>query len=262
MVVAGAPRALIDVGPGTFVRLGELEVDLRPLDLVLLTHLHVDHAGDLPAFILARAVTGAGTMPFRIAGPAGAGPYPSTTEFVARLFGDRGAFAYVPRFTQSAVRFDVTDLPAGDASGTSTNAAGAIVFEDAALRVTTMPVDHGGVPALAYRIEHGARSVVITGDLASKDDDITTLATGTDLLVYDTAVVDPPGSTEALYELHTTPKRIGEVAARAGVGSLLLSHLTGRVVDRADEVLHSVRAGFKGEVRFAHDCMALELALP
>ena len=54
VLVDGEPRVLIDVGPGTFLRLGELELDLDALDTVLLTHLHVDHAGDLPGFVKAR----------------------------------------------------------------------------------------------------------------------------------------------------------------------------------------------------------------
>jgi ribonuclease BN (tRNA processing enzyme) len=232
-----------------------MNLDLRALDIVLLTHLHVDHAGDLPGFILARAVTGGGVMTFRVAGPAGAGPYPSTTEFVARLFGDHGAFAYAPLFTQSAVQFDVDDL--------ATNAPGArLVMDDDGLRVSAISVDHDNVPAMAYRIDSAGRSLVVTGDLASTNDNIPSLAAGSDLLVYDTAVMDPPGSTEALYALHTTPKRIGEVAAHARVKSLLLSHLTGRVVDHADEVMHSVQTGYSGEARFAHDCMTLEVGAP
>jgi ribonuclease BN (tRNA processing enzyme) len=88
------------------------------------------------------------------------------------------------------------------------------------------------------------------------------LADGAELLVYDTSVMDPPGSSESLYDLHTPPQRIGEVATHARVHSLLLSHLTGRVQDHASEVMHSVQAGFKGQVRLAHDCMRIELAAP
>jgi len=256
VVVGGTPRVLIDVGPGAFLRLGELDLDLRALDIVLLTHLHVDHAGDLPGFLLARAVMREGRVTFRIAGPTGGGAYPSTTDFVARLFGDHGAFAYAPTFTQSALQFDVNDLP------TNTVPDARLVLDEDGVRVSAIPVDHGDVPAVAYRIDHAGRSLVITGDLASKNDNLPTLAAGADLLVYDTAVMDPPSSTQALYELHTTPKRIGEVATLARVRSLLLSHLTGRVVDHADEVMHSVQTGFTGEARFAHDCMTLEVDAP
>ncbi len=130
------------------------------------------------------------------------------------------------------------------------------------LDVTAIAVDHRDAPAMAYRLEHAGHALVVSGDLASKDDRLVTLADKADLLVYDTAVLDPPGSTEALYESHTTPQRIGEVATSARVKSLLLSHLTGRVQDHASEVMDSVQAGFKGEVRFAHDCMAIDLDAP
>jgi ribonuclease BN (tRNA processing enzyme) len=159
-------------------------------------------------------------------------------------------------FTQSALQFDVHDLPTNAVSD------GRLVIDEDGLRVSAISVDHRDVPAVAYRVEHAGRSLVVTGDLASKNDNLPTLAAGSDLLVYDTAVMDPPGSTEALYELHTAPKRIGEVAAQARVKSLLLSHLTGRVVDHADEVMHSVQTGFKGDARFAQDCMTLEVDAP
>src|SRR5277367_4822481 len=53
----GQPRILVDAGPGTFVRAGEAGVDLSQVDTVLLTHLHVDHAGELSGLIKARLVS-------------------------------------------------------------------------------------------------------------------------------------------------------------------------------------------------------------
>ena len=50
VLVAGTPRILVDAGPGAFLRIGELDLDLQKVDTVLLTHLHIDHSGDLAAF--------------------------------------------------------------------------------------------------------------------------------------------------------------------------------------------------------------------
>src|SRR5579883_1542759 len=55
--INGAPRVLVDAGPGAFVRIGELNLDLGRVDAVLLTHLHIDHTGDVPGFFKARALT-------------------------------------------------------------------------------------------------------------------------------------------------------------------------------------------------------------
>ena len=43
----GKPRILMDVGGGTFQRLAKSGTNIKDLDIVLLTHLHADHTGDL-----------------------------------------------------------------------------------------------------------------------------------------------------------------------------------------------------------------------
>jgi len=255
VLVDGRPRLLVDVGPGTFLRLGELDLDLDALDTVLLTHLHVDHAGELPGFVKARDLARNALTRFRIVGPDGDQLYPSTSRFIDRLFGDQGAFAYLPSFS-GELRFSVTDLP------TSGSTEPREVLEEDGIRVQAIAVDHGNAPAVAYRVERGGHALVVSGDLASKDSRLARLAAGADLLVYDTSVLDPPGSTESLYDLHTPPRRIGEVATEAHARSLLLSHLTGRTEDHAAEVLSSVRTTYQGEVRFALDCMKVELSSP
>ena len=73
VMVDGVARALVDTGPGTFLRLGELGVDLAELDLVLLTHLHIDHAGDLPGFVTTRDLSSRRPLRFQNVAPA-AGP--------------------------------------------------------------------------------------------------------------------------------------------------------------------------------------------
>jgi ribonuclease BN (tRNA processing enzyme) len=123
------------------------------------------------------------------------------------------------------------------------------------VRVSSVAVDHGGVPTLAYRIDFGEQSVVISGDLASKHSHIIELAKDADVLVYDAAVLDPPGSPERLYDLHTAPARIGEVAHAANVGMVVLSHVPATVAEHASQVLRSVAVAFKGDVRMAIDCM-------
>jgi hypothetical protein len=82
--VEGTPRIVVDVGPGSFARLGESGLPAERLDTILLTHLHIDYAGDLPAFVKSRDLSADGPVSFRISGPTGRAPYPSTTASVAR----------------------------------------------------------------------------------------------------------------------------------------------------------------------------------
>src|SRR5580700_7374584 len=73
VLVGGTPRILVDAGPGAFLRIGELELDMEKVDTVLLTHLHIDHSGDLAAFFNERALTSDGPIAYHIFGPDGAG---------------------------------------------------------------------------------------------------------------------------------------------------------------------------------------------
>src|SRR6202007_3274530 len=88
VLVGGTPRILVDAGPGAFLRIGELNIDLDNVDTVLLTHLHIDHSGDLAAFFNARALTSDGSISYRVFGPDVAGLFPKTSRFVNLLVGE------------------------------------------------------------------------------------------------------------------------------------------------------------------------------
>src|SRR3984957_18002987 len=94
VLLDGTPRILVDARPGAVVRIGELQLDLSAVDTVLLTHLHIDHSSDLPAFFNARGLTSDSAISYRIFGPGASGQFPKTSEFVNLLIGDHGAFAY------------------------------------------------------------------------------------------------------------------------------------------------------------------------
>jgi ribonuclease BN (tRNA processing enzyme) len=96
--------------------------------------------------------------------------------------------------------------------------------------------------------------VVFSGDMdASALPNLVQLAKNADLLIFNCAVLDPPGSPSQLYELHTPPKKIGEAARESGVKSLLLSHLAPDVEGQEAAVRKSIRASYSGPVAFASD---------
>lgn len=254
LLVDGTPRILLDAGPGAFLRIGELRVDLEKVDTVLLTHLHIDHSDDLPAFFNARALTSDGPIAYRVFGPDGSGLFPKTSRFIDLLVGPDGAFAYQKTF---GVResFTVRDL------AISLDSPRTKIVDDDGLIVEEIATHHGDCPSVAYRISYKCVVVVFSGDMdASALPNLVQLAKNADLLIFNCAVLDPPGSPSQPYDFHTPPRKIGQAARDSGVKSLLLSHLAPDVEGQQDAVRKSIRASFAGPVAFATDKLRLPVA--
>src|SRR5580704_3754436 len=247
VLVGGIPRILVDAGPGAFLRIGELDLDVGRVDTVLLTHLHIDHSGDLSAFFNERALTSDGPIAYHIFGPDGAGLFPKTSRFVDLLVGRDGAFAYQKTFG-ARESFVVRDLPI------RLDSASSKIVDDNGLVVEEIATHHGDCPSVAYRISYKGVVVVFSGDMdASALPNLVQLARNADLLIFNCAVLDPPGSPSQLYDLHTPPKKIGEAARDSGVKSLLLSHLAPDVEGQERAVRKSIHLAFAGPVAFASD---------
>jgi ribonuclease BN (tRNA processing enzyme) len=260
MIIDGVPRILIDAGPGSFARLGEAKVSLASTDIVLLTHLHVDHAGELPGLFKARAVSSSGPIVFNVWGPDGSreqhqGAYfPSTSRFLHLLFGPNGAFAYLRDFS-APITLHAHDIP----TAISVNADPHVVFKQSALTITAIAGHHRDAPSVIYRIDDAGKSVTFSGDIDAQGvPNLTRIAKDTDLLVFNSVVLDPPDSPPILYTLHTPPHTIGEIAKKANVHRLLLSHLSPATEEMHDTVLKSIRQNFTGPVSMAVDGMRLQ----
>jgi ribonuclease BN (tRNA processing enzyme) len=257
VLVDGKPRILVDAGPGSFVRLGEAKLPLANVDTVLLTHLHVDHVGELPGLFKARAVSTGGRIAFKVFGPGAArghgdaAPFPSTRRFVELLFGRAGAFGYLRDFS-APMTVQATDV-AGAPGVVRT-----LLSEDGVV-VSAIAGHHRDAPAVIYRIDHAGKSITFSGDIdPGGHAALRRIAQGTDLLVFNSVVLDPPGSSPVLYTLHTPPKQIGEIAGTVRAGALLLSHLSPSVERAREEVAASIAEGYAGTVVFAHDGARIE----
>jgi ribonuclease BN (tRNA processing enzyme) len=142
------------------------------------------------------------------------------------------------------------------------------VHEDDKVRVTATLVNHLPVaPAFGFRFDTADGSVTFSGDTAPSDN-LVALATGSDILVHE--VIDPAWvqslfspplgpAEEALRNhlliSHTLPEDAGRIAERAGVKTLVLSHL----VPGNAPVEHWLAAGrtFSGQLVVGQDLMQL-----
>lgn len=247
VLVDGTPRVLVDAGSGAFVELGKLNLDLDRMDIVLLTHLHIDHSADLPSVFNARALASDDPIQFRVFGPVGAGLFPSTTKFLRLLFDPGGVYEYQKTFGADET-IHGTDLPIALDSPEKE------IVSDGELHVSEIATHHGDCPSVGYRIDFKGASITFAGDMdVSALGNLEQLAKGTSLLVLHAAVLDPPDTPKILFTLHTAPKGLGEAAHAAGAKRVLLSHIPPVVEDHAAAVLRSVHGSYSGPVEFAHD---------
>ena len=247
VLVDGVPRILVDAGPGAFLQVGKLKVNLDRVDTVLLTHLHIDHSAGLPAIFLERALTSEGPIQFKVFGPQGGPGFPSTTKFLHLLFDPGGVFEYQKTFgaEENITGVDLsTDLKSPEQQIVNSNG----------LQVREIATHHDDAPAVAYRIDYKGYSITFSGDMdESAAPNLEELAKDSDLLVFHCAVLDSPGSPAELYTLHTPPRKIGEIAQQAGVKHLLLSHIPPAVEEKEPEVRRSIRRSYQGTIAFAQD---------
>lgn len=240
----GAARILIDPGGGSFERAGRYGVDLSTIDGILYSHSHIDHTAGIPPFVFAMYMGGR-KRAIRMAGPAGRDDQPGCAAFSDLLFGQRGAWAYMNSFEGFGIVS--ADLPS------NVEAGGSAVVEAPEfpnLRIRSVAVPHGMMPAVAYRFDYRGVSLVFSGDIAHPHDAFTELARNADVLVHDFAL---PQRDVPHGNLHAKPLDVGKVAARSGCRKLVLSHFLPEIEDEIEAACDLVRRHYRGEIEVARD---------
>jgi ribonuclease BN (tRNA processing enzyme) len=191
LVEADGFRLLLDFGTGSLSAL-QRYASLTAVDAVLLTHLHIDHTQDACGYVVVRRYAPAGPLPpLPLYAPAGA------EQRLSTAYGE-GTLDDVYLF--------------------HTLAPGALSIGPFSVTVDRVkhPVETYGV-----RVEHGGKSLAYSADTAPCDA-LEQLAQGVDLFLCEASYLD---GVENPPDLHLTGREAGEVAAKAGVGRLVLTHL-------------------------------------
>jgi len=242
----GRARVLVDAGGGSALRFGESGAQMSQLDVILFSHFHVDHSGDFAALVKSSWFEDR-PRPLPVLGPPGNDFMPSTTEFVADLFGgQRGAYRYLSDLYEPKETGSYKLRPE--------NVAGSIppkpALRSGDLAVYPAGVVHGGVPALAWRVEVAKAVVVFSGD-TNGEGGLAALATGADIFVAHNAV--PEGATGVERNLHMPPSVIGQIAGGAQVKHLVLSHRMLRTLGKEEQTRTEIRKRYDGALDFAND---------
>jgi ribonuclease BN (tRNA processing enzyme) len=193
LVEADGFRLLLDFGTGS---LGPLQryAGLMAVDAILLTHLHCDHVLDACSYVVVRRY-------------APSGPYPPIPMYAPAGAPDRLATAYDPDGGSLDDVYTFYGLQPG-------------TFPIGPFSVTVDRVRHP-IETYGVRVEHEQAVLAYSADTAPCEA-LERLAMGADLFLCEASYVD---GTDHPPDLHLTGRQAGEVAAKAGVGRLLLTHL-------------------------------------
>jgi len=252
LVRTSAGDLLFDAGRGVLLRAAAVLSGAQAFRAVFLTHLHSDHVTDLNDVITTRWVASFAPNPLVVLGPVGTADVVAATEAMLGL--DIGY--------RLGHHEDLTWRP-----GTvATDVAEGVVFEDGEVVVRAAPTDHAPVhPTVGYRIEDGGRSVVVAGDTVPCPG-LDRLAAGADVLVHTVVRRDQieaiglPRLLDVL-DYHSSVPDAAATAQRAGVGTLVLTHMVPAVQPGAEqEWIDQAAAVFDGEVVLADDLTTIELA--
>jgi ribonuclease BN (tRNA processing enzyme) len=211
LVDEGGAPFLIDCGASAMISIRRFGIDPNRIGAVVLSHLHADHFGGLPSFILDAQLVSRRTQPFVIAGPIG------LRERLSALME-----AHFPGSSKIERKFPIklvelipgaeTRVGPGDVS------------------VTAYTVSHpSGNPSLALRITCRGNIIAYTGDTEWVDD---LLAAGreADLLI-----------AEAYHYQRKVPFHLDYVTLREklpliGAKRLILTHMSPDMLDRLSDL--------------------------
>ena len=268
-VVVDGSVYLFDVGDGVQRQLAAAGLPLAAVKAVFISHHHMDHNAGLGPLMMSRWIFD--PLPaIPVIGP------PGTRAMTAGIAAANAATVNAPVSlgpqpppVEATVR--PTDLP--PVLDTPTE-----IYRDAKVRVLAISVAHFHLPpgmaldpvprAYAFRIEAGGRSFVYTGDTGPSAN-LETLARGADVLISEVIDLEAAAASarrtlppEAVAPLlahmrldHLTPEDIGQVAARAGVGEVVLTHIAPGLDDEKDLTGYTrgIAPAFKGRVVVASD---------
>lgn len=260
---------LIDAGPGVSHRLAASGVQPAQVQKIFITHLHFDHAAGIASLFGFAWMQRTGQL-MDIYGP------PATQAFIAGalhyLSIPEGIYAAelppTPPISEMVRAHDI------DVSGPT------VIYQDDLVKVTAVENSHydtiprvrrptGAHRSYAYRFDTPDRSIVFTGDTGPSEA-IVELAKGADILVTEVMDMDATLATLAqafnstpdklkaasdhMLQEHMSPQAVGDMAQRAGVKMVVLSHL-GIPAGAYDERILSqgVRQRYAGPIAIAND---------
>lgn len=253
LVRAGNQTLLVDCGRGVLQRAAAVGVGANALTALLLTHFHSDHIADLGDLLITRWVTTftPDPPPLPIIGPPGTG---EVVDAMLKAFGADIGY-------RIAHHADLTAPPAVEVQEHTEG----LVWHHDGVRITVAPTDHRPVaPTIGFRISHERESVVLAGDTVPCAT-LEELTAGADALVHTAIRKDlvealPQQRIRDICDYHSSVEQAAETAARAGVGTLILTHYVPAVMPGQEDDWRAKAASvFDGRIEVGPDLHRVEV---
>ena len=209
LIEVSGTELLLDCGASALSSMKRFGVSTADIDKILITHLHGDHFGGIPFFILDSQLISKRTKPLLIAGPAG--------------LKDRIHSAMEIMFPGSSrvkqkFQIEFLELQAGVRS------------EIDQVLVTAAGVAHtSGAPSYALRIEGAGKSIVYSGD-TEWTDNLIEIARGSDLFIAEAYFY------EKKIKFHLDYHTLMEKKAELDCKRIILTHMSDDMLRRIDSL--------------------------
>jgi ribonuclease BN (tRNA processing enzyme) len=209
----GERSVLIDCGASSMIAMRQQGIDPNDIAAIFVTHLHGDHFGGLPFFILDAQFYSRRRTPLTLVGPPG---------FGARL--EQAMEIFFPGSANAARKFDtiVHEIAPGDIRR----------FDDVELRA--VEVRHAcGAPALALRLACDDKTIAYSGD-SEWTDALIDIGRDADLFIVEALSFDKRISQHLDYGALLANE------ARIGARRIILTHFGPEMLSRLQEARHEV----------------------
>lgn len=229
----GRDLILIDAGSGTKEHIVDSGNDYLKINHILISHTHADHVADLPALFWSWWVRKKGDR-MTILGPKG------MERFIKKI-----VEAFFPHF-EDYFLFKLRIIEMHDSIYRTRNWKVQSVF--------TWRQGHTYSPyALAYRISYGKKSFVYGADMCyDYPESLIKISRDADLLLIESAVPEKMKSDD-----HLTPGRAAQIATRAKVKKLVLTHFY-PPCEKYD-IKKQAQKYYKGPIELAKDLMEIKI---
>jgi ribonuclease Z len=256
----GGRHLVFDVGRGAIQRIAQKRLPIASLGPLFVSHLHVDHIGELANYLITSWMSGR-RQPLAVFGP------PGTAAVIDLL---------INRVYELDVRFRTEGETAmGPFAGASvTEVRAGPVVETADYRVTCEEMEHGhGLPfkddfrsrwiCLGFRVQAEGKVFSFSGD-GVMNDALLRIASSSDLhlqccyLAGSQLAANEHLKGVSQYTLACSDTA-GRIAARAGVRRLVLTHFRETTPALLREIEADVRQDYRGPLALANDLDEFEV---